>query len=59
MDAKRKMMIFDLEADLQNKQRHRATGYIKIASKLISQCPDPIKRAKAITQLQKLQKAVK
>ena len=52
-------MPFDLEADVKNKQRHRAAGYIKIASKMIAQCPDPVKRAKAIAELQKLQRNVK
>lgn len=52
-------MAFDLEADVTNRRRQVAAGYIKIASKMIAQCPDPIKRAKAITQLQKLQKVVK
>jgi hypothetical protein len=48
--------MFDLEADIKNKQRHRAAGYIKIASKLISQCSDADKRATAIRELIKLQK---
>lgn len=51
-------MPFDLEADVANRRRQTSAGYIKIASKMIAQCPDPMKRAKAITQLQKLQKGV-
>ena len=52
-------MSFDLEADVANRRRQTSAGYIKIASKMIAQCPDPVKRAKAIAELQKLQRNVK
>jgi hypothetical protein len=49
-------MAFDLTAHLANQERHKRAGMIRQACREISACPCPVKRARAVVELRKLQR---
>lgn len=51
--------MFDIEAHIALQRRLTAQAYIRVAARLIADCPDPQRQWRAMAELRKLQKIAK